>query len=908
MPGDVVTASERLWRPDWLDLLEEGLRRARAGTPTVVCVSGTAGVGKTSLLDELVGRAGDFIVLTAEGLEDFQLPFGVLSQWTAAPPGEYEDDADPFAAAQVLRKVLDQAGRRPVLLRLDDLHWADAESVASLLWLLRRSVGDRLLVGVGTRPLSGDQHPAWQRWLGGRQQEIRIELTGLTQEQVAVLVNARDPAVATGLATLLWEHTSGNPLFVLALLAEYEPAELATRMVLPAPAEFARTVAVRVARLEPAAAALLGAVVVLGGAWHPLVDAAAVAELAEPVGAAQQLSDAGLVQLRVEQTGDSLRPAHSLIRSAVYQQLSLVERKRLHGRAGSVLLDESQVLDHRLAAVTGHDDNLAAALDTYAQQLRARRSWRASARYLRAAATVTATPDLRRRRWLESLFDTATVSDLSAVRAELSARPASDEPAETVLRGLLDLGDGRFGDAIDRFGAVLALPAGTVDAIIAYRAGVLLAAAMYQRGDPPREVDEVLRAAERHQVVDPCVVFHARHIRTFTDRELLTCGEQWATIDPALGAARSVPVDATLELLPRAILAVAVGFYDVARDDLAEVMRRSREGIVSLPDARIPDGLGYVQWLLGDWTAARICLHLAHEMRGMSLYLPYLLVSEGRFAEADSIIDKLLPAMEARDRWTGWDNSLHLWVTRAHAAGDQAMMRDIGQRLLHRVQARLGLTPSPVSVRLRVSAGLATLWADRPDLTLAYADQVAHARPTPPWAASCAAWLRGLAAEANGDHPAALALLGAAIADRAANLPLYRAHMFADHARLALAVGDGTLSRRSAQDARTAYERLGATAYLDRIPTATDGSPGMRRGGEPAGPAPRRIGLTDRERDVLALVSNGMSYAQIAAELFITSKTVGYHLSNLYAKAGVANRHQLAELARRAPAAFDVVN
>ena len=74
-------------------------------------------------------------------------------------------------------------------------------------------------------------------------------------------------------------------------------------------------------------------------------------------------------------------------------------------------------------------------------------------------------------------------------------------------------------------------------------------------------------------------------------------------------------------------------------------------------------------------------------------------------------------------------------------------------------------------------------------------------------------------------------------------------------------------------------------------------------------PAPARatgpaVQVSERERDVLTLVLRGLSYAQIAGELFISQRTVGFHLSNMYAKAYVKSRHELTELARREPARF----
>ncbi len=99
------------------------------------------------------------------------------------------------------------------MLVADDLHWADPESVEALLWLLRRTSGDRLLVAVGTRPLPADVHPEWQRWNTGRTTAIQVTLAELTPQQVADLARRRWPQLSDELARRLHEHTGGNPLY-----------------------------------------------------------------------------------------------------------------------------------------------------------------------------------------------------------------------------------------------------------------------------------------------------------------------------------------------------------------------------------------------------------------------------------------------------------------------------------------------------------------------------------------------------------------------------------------------------------------------------------------------------------------------------------------------------------------------
>lgn len=170
----------------------------------------------------------------------------------------------PRVAAQGLRDRLDALAAGPVLLVADDLQWADPESVDALLWLLRRTAGDRLLVAVGTRPPAPGQHPDWKRWIEGPGAAVTITLTGLTRGQVAEMARRRWPSISDELVGRLHEHTGGNPLYLKTLLAEHELTDLSTADVLPAPAAFSRTIAARTSRLSDAALAVLRAASVLG--------------------------------------------------------------------------------------------------------------------------------------------------------------------------------------------------------------------------------------------------------------------------------------------------------------------------------------------------------------------------------------------------------------------------------------------------------------------------------------------------------------------------------------------------------------------------------------------------------------------------------------------------------------------
>jgi DNA-binding NarL/FixJ family response regulator len=124
--------------------------------------------------------------------------------------------------------------------------------------------------------------------------------------------------------------------------------------------------------------------------------------------------------------------------------------------------------------------------------------------------------------------------------------------------------------------------------------------------------------------------------------------------------------------------------------------------------------------------------------------------------------------------------------------------------------------------------------------------------------------------------------------------------MLVDHARIAHLLGDATSAETSLVRATELYEHLGAPVYVARIDAARQASGKATPGRKQA------VLLTEREQDVLTLIASGMSYAQIARDLFVTQSTVGYHLSNIYRKAGVGSRHELTELVRSDPLGFGI--
>jgi DNA-binding CsgD family transcriptional regulator len=232
-------------------------------------------------------------------------------------------------------------------------------------------------------------------------------------------------------------------------------------------------------------------------------------------------------------------------------------------------------------------------------------------------------------------------------------------------------------------------------------------------------------------------------------------------------------------------------------------------------------------------------------------------------------------------------------VAALQATGDDAEQR----ALLGRLQARFGddlvRTAGWTPPLLALNVARAAIWAGDLDLAAECAELIVDAPLATAWAPWTRAWVDGLVAEARGELDDAARLLAAAALDPSRELPVLRAHAVADLGRVEAHRGNRAAAERHEQAADAEYRRLGATVYVQARAVPPD---------EPVVGDPLAT-LSDRERDVAILLVQGLSYAQIARDLFVTRSTVGFHLTRIYAKTGVTSRHGLTDLMRAIAAA-----
>jgi len=886
------------WLAADIDTVERAIDAARLGNPTVLTISGDPGMGKSALLREVIRRASGFSILEAECQSADTLPFTVLSHLgvdhTRTPEGAPKD---PIVAAQDLRERVDSlAAQRPVIIAVDDIQWADTASLEALYWLTQRAVRDRLLVVVAARASWLAHDRVWSRIVRRGHGSESVRLHGLTLPCALELIRGIDPSASEMGVARLVEQTGGNPLFIRSLLRSYTVNEVTEMSSLPAPQELTLSVRRSLTATFPEAEQLVNAVGVLGAGWIPLPVAAAVAGIEDPVPAVAVLIDLGLLEERATEPGHPIRFSHALLQAAAYQSIGLAERRELHVAAARHATSHLEALQHRVAATFSYDDLLAAELQAAGEDAWRHLDFRLAARLFRWASSVSSEPHERGARYAESLFQSVLGGDLHAVeRALADATPSftlrsiDGDVRGAMVRGALLYAEGRYSDAVDTFSAISEDSLERSDPLTRYRIAVLHLSARIAIGDSVDRLRPLQQLADESSRSDPGLIAWGPGMIALREHDN----------DRAFGIAASLPespaavaAERSVDLAWRGGLRAFNGDAAAAEADLAEVTRRVRSGLTSSAGDGMYDGLrGLALWQLGAWDLAQVSIDLAVDSAFSSPHpmsravRPLLPIVRGDPAIAERLINESLTAL----RQAPWREAVHLHaVTRvafAHARGDQ----DAQRRTLHDLETDFGdRIHGPAGGLVLIHLALAAVWAG--DLLRAeeYDHLMVAARPYQHENAWTQTWLRGLADERAGDLESARNHLTAAVAVPGAGLPLYRAHALADLARVTMACGDEGAGTDLRDRALEKYRTLGAVPYVDKISAG-----GARHAS--ADSVGVLASLTPRERDIATLAAGGLSYAQIARDLYVSKSTVSFHLGNIYAKTGTANRNALAK-------------
>ncbi len=880
------------------ETLERVLDAARSGRPQVVVIEAEPGMGKSALLQAFLARHHTHCTVRSVRCAEFEqnLAFGIADLLL--------DDNAPSTRSEIEvgRRLLSMLGdlrsarHGCVVVTIDDEQWIDGASAKALRFALRRLRTDRVLCLVARRP---DAHAS------------AVATTDVPVTTTVLRPGPLGPGAVRDLARRLrsWElpdqtverlisRTGGVPLLVAALVRGVaDPGQFESGAEVPASVTAA---AIRLldAVDEPARRLTEAAAVVAEPA--DLVVLGRTADVADPSAAVTATVSGGL--LRIDGAG-RVECAHALLREAFYCTLSPVRRRDLHASAAQWTTGDRQ-LAHRVAAADRPDPRLVADLLDAAAAARRELKYGLAATHRLRARTVCDDPVQRERLLPEALIERVEAQDLAGARD--LAPDVVDTPStacRSLALGLLARESGQVGPARTWLQAALDLATCAGDATLAGRAALAMAVLHVRLGDGVAAIEVLTRpdsVDDRELSMD---------MLTTTALGLWQTGE----LGRALDLVNAAPISrdrsaAEADLVAvRAMIRLYAGRLRPALADLDQAVRLAHLWRPSTNQSRIYGLRSMTRFLVGDWDGASV-----DAAAGRALAQGSVETWSAALALAVSV---QVPAHRGQ-----WDIA-NRYLARARNASAGYAEFPIFERLLsHEVAAAVArddhravldaLTPvwsddylrrlslvrysrELMQARIAALAKLGRVAEAQADL--ARYEAMLHDFPEGPVPRRLG-WLHGLIAEARAlPHRAREHYAADLDDDDLKQVPFLQAQLLQTSGRLERALGDRREAIRRLSQAQDILAKLQATPSLQRC-RADLAACGVQS------PSTDPLALTQREEDVAALVQRGCTNKEVAAELFLTVKTVEYHLRNTYAKLGVAGRQDLRRL--RSAAAY----
>ena len=987
---DKLTRLPLVGRAAELAELRAALERARAGQPSVVVLTGEGGVGKSRLTELVaddarhdgwtvaVGRAyavesgvpyavfGDALVpllrergasgltLLARGAEAhlahlFPALRSLAPSMSAGGDGP-ANRAELFWTFSELLKTL--SSRSPLLVVLDDLHWADPSSVELFHFLSRQLATERIVVIATVNDAERDAHPTLRATLKSleslgvvRQRAVEA----LSRDGTAELVRHAfgvDEAVTREFTALLYGWTRGNPFFIQATLeALVDSGRLRTDEKhgwrgwevdeLDLPRSVRDAVELRLDRLEPAARDVAEIVAVVGTrvsystirAVADLPDAALVAAL-ERLRLYDVLSEEGVGRDPVYDF------RHPMLRQAVHARAGLARRRILHARIAETLEAQygdramehaDELAHHFMAGESGEPSPRAAKyLAAAGRSALKRHAGREAAAYLEEALRRSGADDAQRVELVRDLararqrlgeFDRAVELHrqvLDAARADAD----HDSAALTLRRiGLAHFRAGAHDEALRAYDEALAEAALARDPAMAAQIRVARGSMLQGLGRVAESIDD-LRAA-----LDVAERAGERPLQARVHRELLLFHtmagpphEARHHGERAIAIARETG-DRVIESTCHWAMAVLAGLTGRA-DECAGHMQRATELAEELnsPLLRLAIDEIHVEWAygLGAWDtglalgeraiALARSLHQRSVLTRLLVWTGILYLGRYEIERARLYIDEAWRLSGAGDptRVHDVNTVVPAYIGRAQYhmtlwEWDEAIR--LGQEALDIVDAT-GYRTWAVHRLLPIiaEAQLSKFDADSARVTGARLRRDAEALDHPlgrAWADASDAILTFV----EGDPAAAVPRMRAAI-ERLEAVPYvpYATRLRRHLAGRLAQIGDRDAAISELRHAHDIFVRLGAEWEIERARGQFQ-EVGARPPGRIAGQG--ADALTERELDIIRLVVAGKSNKAIGKALEISPRTVGTHLSNIYSKLEIGSRDELADMAPR---------
>lgn len=888
-----------------------------AGSRSAVLVLlGEAGVGKSALLEDAREQATGMRVLSGSGVEsEAHLPFAALHQVVRPVLGLVDSLPQPQAAAlrgalglaeggggdrflislATLSLLAEAAERRPLLCLVDDAHWLDEASADALVFAARRLEAEGIVMLFAAR--EGEN----RRFEAPGLPELR--LGGLDPAVAAALVDhAADIALSPEVRRRLVAETAGNPLALLELSSSLSEAQLsgAEPMLAPLPvsARIERAFLERVHRLPEDTQTLL-----LVAAADDTGELATVLQASAQLGAGSEALDAaeqaGLARVREAR----LELRHPLVRSAVYQAAPLSRRQAVH-RALASVLDGDDEADrrawHRAAASVEPDPSVVEELEQAAGRARRRSGFAAASLAYERAAALTADEAGQVRQltaaaenaWLAGRFE-------RAVTLLERARPLADSAIEEAeidrWQGLIELNQGR---PVDGY-RILMRAATKVAPIAGERALELLnlasVAAAYA-GDNGANVAIA-------EVVHGLAVEETPFARMLA--QLLTgmgCHAGGDFVSAAAKLRGAFELAETLVDDPAAPQPLGLYFAGRAALYLGDDQSAYRIHRQAAAKARASGVVGALTQILPILTVAEVWAGrwdsaAAHAREGLQL---------GRDAGQDHLADQTLALLAVVAALRGDVDECRALAGEARrlaSARGLEVVAEVADWALTLLELGLGDAKEALRRARDISRTLGVYWCalDRIEAAIRVGEDAtarAWLDEFESWTDSTAAtWARAIALHCRAllsqDENEGERLFRAALdAHAEAARPFERARSelgFGEFLRRARRRVDAREHLRAALDG---FETLGATLWAERARVELRASGQRARKREPS----TRGDLTAQELQIARFVSEGLSNRDVAAQLFLSPRTIDFHLRNVYRKLGISSRTQLARL------------
>lgn len=899
------------------DMLDRLLEDVRAGRHAVLVLRGEPGVGKTALLDYMADKAANSRIIRISGVQPemelayaglHQLCMSMLDQIDGLPAPQRDALRSAFGLAEgsapdrflvglaALTLLSEVADTRTLVCLVDDFQWLDRASAQALAFVARRLMADPVALVFVLRTADGEPEPDDDELVGLPE----LTLTGLDDRDARSLLASAIPGpLDERVRERILDESRGNPLALLELPSDLTLPELAGGFGLPA----SRSPTSRASRIERCYLRRLGTLppqtrqLLLVAAADPVGDPALLWHAADDLGLTADAA-APAEAARLLTVGTRVRFAHPLVRSTVYRSASQDERQRVHlalAEATDRQIDPDRHAWHLAAATAGPDESVAEDLERSAARAQSRGGAAAAAAFLHRAAELT--PDL-------------------ALRGERAVTAA--QAAFTA---------GAFDMAYDMLATAQMSPLDRLQQARLERLRAQLAFALSRGSDAP---GLLLHAAQR---LTPLDLPLARE--TYLEALMAAIFAGAGRLEPEFGArtvaeaARSAPAEsgslAPVDLLLDGLSAQFTEGYGAAAPTLRRALAAyptSAEGLTwvcltaSLVAAELWENAAWLDLLDAQVKAART----TGTLNLLPLALDYLgsyYVQAGDFTAAATLIEEAA-ALDAAIRvapppytptilaaWQG-DQPRTAKLTQdgiqdafPRGEGSAVVLTEYAGAVLDNGLARYS---SALAAAQRATAGdnlVARSWtlpelveaaarAEQPDIAGQALEELTERTQ-----ASGTQWALGTEARSR-----ALLSEGAAAEElyREAIHRLTDCHMNAHLARTHLLYGEWLRRENRRADAREHLRRahdmltaMGAGAFGERARNEllATGETVRRRTTESG------LDLTPQEALIASLARDGHTNQEIGAELFISPRTVEWHLRKVYTKLAINSRREL---------------